>query len=362
MKKLLPLLSILALAFSAPSQTFEQPQSFILKNAPHFNITSSSRITNPDTTGLQNTVDFLPAFDTAYGHPTLYTFGPANHRTGYLYGNNGSPNGFNEVAQGYQNVNHNNITITGILCWFGAKQSDLGSSATSKLIIKVYDIDSNRAYNIRANHFNVDTLNFPGPSTWKASADILFSTIDTVNYTYVAFTTPPWIWASSDFAIGCSFDSLAAGDTVGLISDKKNDAFNLDYAFHHTSAGKWIVSDELFSGIAANGGLDNDIALWAVIAQGTGVNEFYNSMKLTAYPNPAVDNSTIEYALEKDAKNVSLMVIDPTGKKIMENKYGNQSTGKYTIPLSTNNMASGTYFYQLRANGRIFTKQFIVSK
>ena len=65
---------------------------------------------------------------------------------------------------------------------------------------------------------------------------------------------------------------------------------------------------------------------------------------------------------EPNSKNVSLLVIDPLGRKIVENHFGDQAAGKYTINLQTNNFAAGTYFYQLRANGQMFTKKFEVSK
>ena len=50
------------------------------------------------------------------------------------------------------------------------------------------------------------------------------------------------------------------------------------------------------------------------------------------------------------------------GKKLMEQNYGEQSSGVYSVNIQTNQLSAGNYFYQLRANGQIFTKQFIVSK
>ncbi len=366
MKRFFLLIGFSIIAIVTNAQSFEQPQQFVYKAAPDFNSIASLRtISYPDTIGIVNDTDdtdFSPTFDLSTGHPSLYTFSQGTVASGYVYGNNGSPNNFTEVAQGYQNNYHQDISIAGVLCWFGAKQSDMGSDTTSKVVIKIYNMDAAMAYNIDTGVFNTTHLNWPGPSVLRDSADLLFSAIDTFSFLYVPFIDSTWIWASSDFAIGCDFTHLAAGDTVGLMSDKKNDALNKDYAFHHTANGKWFASDELFSGIAATGGLDNEIALWAVVTPTTGVNEFYNGMKLTAYPNPSVDKATIEYKLEKDSKNVSLLVIDPSGKKVQENTFGNLPAGNYSMNLQTNHLAAGTYFYQLRANGQMVTKQFIVSK
>ena len=118
---------------------------------------------------------------------------------------------------------------------------------------------------------NNTVKNWAGPSTANnapdASADILYANIDTsLHFTYVNFAVPP-VYAG-DFAVGVDFSTLAVGDTAGLVSDQANDALNLDYAYtlYHN---QWFVTDQMFSVAAGpsfgSGGLDNDIAIWAVI-------------------------------------------------------------------------------------------------
>ena len=363
MKKIYTLVVVSVFAFAANAQTVESPQPFVAKVNPNINAGSVQRVIgNPDTTGLVNVTDFLPAFNKAA--PTFFSYTGG----GYLYGNNRSGNAFKEVAQGYQNIIGSPVKVIGALMWFGGKQSDLGSSTTSKVTLKVYNLVANKAYNQNATtpFFNSTVLNWPGPNIVLATADILYPAIDTAAsapYNYVAFATPATTASAAEgFAIGCDFSTLAAGDTVGLVSDAANNALNIDYAYHRTGSGKWFVSDELFSGAAATGGLDNDIALWAVIADATGVNEYFNGMKLTTYPNPAVNNVTIEYDLQKDAKNVRLFIIDPSGRKIIDNTYGSQASGTYKVNIETSKLAAGTYFYQLNADGQDFTKQLVITK
>jgi hypothetical protein len=359
MKKIYTLVAVSTFAFAATAQTVEGTQPFVSKTSPYTHSTSGERLTNPDTTGLVNVTDFLPAFNVA--SPTFYSYGSASLTTGYLYGNNGSANGFKEIGQGYQNIIGSPIDIIGVLCWFGGKQSDLGSSGTSKVVVKAYDMAANKSYNVNAGAFNSTTLNWPGPNTMKASADILYPAIDTLNFNYVAFAPVAHIAASTDFLVSVDFSTLAAGDTAGLVSDAANNAMNIDLAFHKT-ATKWFVSDELFSGAPATGGLDNDVAIWAVVSDATGVNEFFNGMKLTTYPNPAVNNVTVEYTLEKDAKNVKLFVADAAGRKVFDNVYGAQAAGTYKVNIDASNLAAGTYFYQLNAGGHDFTKQLVITK
>jgi hypothetical protein len=322
----------------------------VLKAQKPFNFTAGTeRLTNPDTTGLVNTTDFSPIFLPAGGSASYYGYLGG----GQLFGNN--VDDLNACAQGYINLNGIPVAIEGVLMWFGSKEQDLSSSPTSKVVVKAWKLAPNKATN--DNGSGGGAMNSPGPATSLnapiASADLLFSDIDTVNFNYVAFPSAPQ--TAGDFAVGVDFFSLAAGDTTGLVCDADGDAANADLAFHNYM-NTWYVTDYAF------GGLDVNIALWAVVHDATGVNEFFQGMKMTTYPNPASSNSTIEYTLEKDSKNVALYVYDMTGRKVIENKYEEQTAGTYKVKLQTENLASGTYFYQLQANGHNFTKKLVITK
>jgi len=226
----------------------------------------------------------------------------------------------------------------------------------------MYDIAPNRSCNQNAGASNYTTLNWDGPATTiKATQDLLFSAIDTAGYNLVTFTTPASF--AGDFAIAMQTAPLAAGDTVGLLCDDINDAADLDLAFHFVggSYNKWMVTDNVFSA-TGSGDTDNNIAIFPILCDATGVNEFFNGMKLSTYPNPASVNTTIEYSLENNSKNVSVTVYEIHGGKVVENVYGDQSAGKYSVNIETEKLAAGIYVYQLTANGRTFSKKFTVAK
>ena len=83
---------------------------------------------------------------------------------------------------------------------------------------------------------------------------------------------------------------------------------------------------------------------------------------LNAYPNPAANNATISYSLNKSG-NVSIVVTDLMGRVVMNMEQGNQTAGvNYTVDVNTANLANGTYFYTLNVNGEKQTKKFVVSK
>lgn len=371
MKKIYLITGTALLSVSSFAQVLSSAgKSILVSSKPFVYVTSPDRIGNPDTTGLINFVDFLPNFAPS---GSVYNFGYSGG--GYVYGNNVSAN-LKICAQGYQNITPTPVKVIGAIAWFVQKQNDLGSSATSKVVIKSYAMAANRSANTTGSGTLNQTLNWPGPvATASATADILFSDIDTVGMNYVAFLPAPTFTA--DFAIAADFSTLVAGDTAGLFCDKPfiasgtgagpGDAGNMDYAFHYyASLSKWVVSDQLFSPQGTpdlgSGKMDNNIALFAVLADATGVNEYFNGMKLTTYPNPSVEKATIEYTLETNSNKVSLVVFDQAGRKIIEKAYDSQSAGTYKIDVETANLNAGTYLYQLNANGRNFTKQFVVSK
>ena len=85
-------------------------------------------------------------------------------------------------------------------------------------------------------------------------------------------------------------------------------------------------------------------------------------MKLTTYPNPAVNNVTVEYTLEHNATAVNLVIFDRTGKKVSENNFSNQTAGTYKVNVDASKFAAGAYFYQLNVGGHNFTKQLVITK
>jgi len=360
MKKIYLTLSVCLASIAMIAQTPEAGNALLSKVIPISKAATDNRtIICPDTAGLINFTDFLPEF-APNGSASFYSYSGG----GYVYGNNISSNQLRIVAQGYDNINGSQVSVQGVILWFGGKQSDGTTTANSKVVVSGFDMAPNMARNTNGSGtYNNTVNNWDGPTgAAKCSADLLFSAIDT-NTNYVPFSSNGVF--NGDFAFQVDFASLDAGDTTGLVSDAKNDANNLDYAYHQI-AGNWHVTDQLFSAPGSpslgSGNLDNSIAIWPVLCEVTGVAEFFNGMKLTSYPNPAADKATIEYSLEKDSKNVTLNVFDQLGRVVYSTKYDEQNAGTYKVTVETINIASGNYFYQLNANGNMFTKKFSVAK
>lgn len=68
------------------------------------------------------------------------------------------------------------------------------------------------------------------------------------------------------------------------------------------------------------------------------------------YPNPFNPSTTIEYSIPKSG-NVSLKIVDISGREIENLVNQNQSAGSYRVILNTANYSSGVYFYILNTEG-----------
>jgi hypothetical protein len=79
------------------------------------------------------------------------------------------------------------------------------------------------------------------------------------------------------------------------------------------------------------------------------------------FPNPAQDETTISYSLEKSS-NVSFTVTDVTGRVVKTIEQGNQSQGNHNFKLNTQTLNSGVYFVNINAGGILLTTRLMVSK
>lgn len=79
------------------------------------------------------------------------------------------------------------------------------------------------------------------------------------------------------------------------------------------------------------------------------------------YPNPFSDNTTINYAINKDAL-VSISIVDLIGNVVAELENGNKASGEYSTTWNAENVSEGMYLLQLKVNNDISTKKIIVNR
>ncbi|MBP1645144.1 MAG: hypothetical protein H6Q16_719 [Bacteroidetes bacterium] len=93
-----------------------------------------------------------------------------------------------------------------------------------------------------------------------------------------------------------------------------------------------------------------------------GVTPATPSFNLNAYPNPAQNATTIEYALTSNA-NVYITVTDIMGREVVRLNEGNKAANTVNrVSLDTKNLNNGTYFYTINVNGVKETKKLVINK
>ncbi len=79
------------------------------------------------------------------------------------------------------------------------------------------------------------------------------------------------------------------------------------------------------------------------------------------YPNPFNPSTTIPFSLEKDG-NVELTILDLMGREVATLVNGKMTAGEHRILFDATGLTSGVYFYQLKVDGQLKTKQMVFMK
>jgi len=266
---------------------------------------------------------------------------------GYVVGNNGY--GDKQKAEAY--IITQGTLVEEILFWFGAKEYS-SQDPNSKIVAKLYNMNGQ-------GYTTYDSLGHAAaPGTVLASVDIFVSDIDTAG-NFTVGTLPSVTYVASDFAVGFDVTSLTAGDTVGCVATADGDAGQTELAWEQWDNNKWYSLLEAWP-------LDIDLGIWPVVDNSSAsIDEqgFFNGIKMAQnQPNPAGHETLIQYELQNNASNVTLEIYDVMGRKVMALSEGAQTKGKHHINLTTEKLASGTYYYSMRAGNNRTTKKMVVAK
>ena len=82
---------------------------------------------------------------------------------------------------------------------------------------------------------------------------------------------------------------------------------------------------------------------------------------ISIIPNP-IGNQVIINIQKENILNINLRIVDLTGKMIMLKDYLNINSNSFNTTINTSNLPSGTLFFNLTIDGKLFTKQVIIIK
>jgi len=79
------------------------------------------------------------------------------------------------------------------------------------------------------------------------------------------------------------------------------------------------------------------------------------------YPNPFNPSTTINFNLSRNDR-VTINIYNVLGRKIRTLVNGNFTAGQHSVEFNAQNLASGTYFYELKANNTHLVKKMNLVK
>jgi len=82
---------------------------------------------------------------------------------------------------------------------------------------------------------------------------------------------------------------------------------------------------------------------------------------LVLYPNPASNQAIISFTLPETA-DISIQILDSKGIFIKQVMDGEAQAGKHELKVNTQYLAAGMYFYQVRIDGEVLSRPFIVRR
>lgn len=177
------------------------------------------------------------------------------------------------------------------------------------------------------------------------------------------FTTPT-AYLIDNFFVGYSINYTwagAAGDTIGLYTNQDNDRDETGYTVisaSDTTLNNVNVTQGSDNIWRDNGsglyGLFNNLYVFPIIVIGPGTGAvngvsrngftFYGN-----YPNPAVNSTNVKISLAQ-AGEVSINIMDITGKHISTQTTERLSAGAHAIPVNTSSLPAGNYIYSVQTS------------
>lgn len=268
---------------------------------------------------------------------------------GYIFGTYWEQGFVNSVETAVLYDGVGTATISEVLIYFG-KAGVNGTTDTVKVYVYKAGADSM-------------------PTTVLGSGKIAVKDITCTNLQPTAITITGGANVTGSFLV--SFNYKNFNDTIGVYC---NNPYAHDGKGENRTRGKlppmsspaWMIAKDMW-------GFDADCDVYVIPVMGgtvnscsgsiAGISEPLKSKGLTlagAFPNPAVNETTIQFSLEKKEKT-SIKVFDILGNVVYEFNDVLQA-GKHQININTSGLTTGNYYYTLSTEQTQMTSKFVVSK
>ncbi len=190
------------------------------------------------------------------------------------------------------------------------------------------------------------------------------------------FATPTG-YLTDNFFVGYTISYTwagTAGDTIGLYTNKDNDRDEVGYTVvsaSDTTLNNLNVTQGSDNVWRDNGsglyGLFNNLYIFPIVKIGAGTGSVHGITRKDFtfygnYPNPANNSTNVKIALAHTS-DVTIEIMDLTGKHVSTINKENLTAGEHSIPVNTSDFASGEYIYSVRtSSGAGIASKFVVIK
>lgn len=298
--------------------------------------------------------------------------------SGYFYGTNArGDKGFAYLYDLRVDASGNNDTTVTILGFVSKWSGVIQPTSTKMINFGVWSRGTDRT--LVAGHTNFYV--YGKPSTSLGSISVKDTTLRTTNTFTATVLTTPITGISSSVYVGYttqySWNALAA-DTFGLRSTAAGYPAS-DYNYYNVSGSDTLLNVNNMVQNAAgvwkspsyeNGGGIGDMIMAPVVALNCptcwpNAVKTVRSNDLTIYsnyPNPASNTTNIKFAIAQPA-NVTVSLLDNTGRLINTVNTGKLGMGEHVVALDLSSVAAGTYIYVIETSaGDRIAAQMTVAK
>ena len=245
---------------------------------------------------------------------------------------------------------YNATTLTAITCAF-----DGGNTAAGAVIYPlVLEVDL-AAADFQSLWSNViyDGSLIPGGTYTLTASDISSGATPTwVNLELIGASSPGLnLDAGKSYVVAYAVQGAGSnGDVVSMTSTKQ--AIGGHYVFNDGT--QWWTIGTATPMIRAN--FDSNLGeVLSVSNIEAGLTLGQNM------PNPANGVTNINYSIA-NTNNITMTIVDFTGKVVKTINEGNKGAGEYTLSIDTEEFSKGVYFYTLTAGNQKLTNRMVVTK
>ena len=104
--------------------------------------------------------------------------------------------------------------------------------------------------------------------------------------------------------------------------------------------------------------------MFAVISNndvGINIENSFNGLRASSYPNPANNFVTISFQMETPCPFKEATVFDISRKIIFKRNHDSNKIGKNKFTINTSNLTNGKYYYTIQTEQSKITKSFMIN-